>query len=333
MNRNEGETMRALLTIVLFFHGFLAAFEADFDVTLVGTGPVSMIEAVYHLDLGKRVLILEAEERCGGAWKSIDVCGIRNADLGCHQIGGDQVLKEFLEKCFGCTFVSLEQCGEKRGEGSLSLANRYYFSGGCHEMISKVKAAIDARSNGVLLHRRLESIYVDQERNRIELSLGDVRYTTHKLIITPVSIFHVENTTVENQEFRKQLYPHLYILVEDSIPVRFTYFNAILPNISRAMNLTPFLSMPQTGQQLIAIQTYVTDKPLDPQKFLEVFQSKGLLTPEAKLLASEEYTYSQRYANHAALLKLGGPMIEMLDTSSFSGMQRYLARWSSVIGH
>ncbi len=184
--------MRIVLLIAIFFQSFLIAAQTDFDVAIVGTSPVSMLEAIYHIHLNERVLILEADEKCGGAWKSVDMCGIANADLGCHLIGSDAKLKEFFEDYFGCRFICLEHSNFEAGGEHARCPNGFYFSKGCHELISKLKSAIESSENALLINQKLDSIYVDEERAHIELELGCRRYTTAKLIITPTERFSRE---------------------------------------------------------------------------------------------------------------------------------------------
>jgi hypothetical protein len=323
--------MRYICAAVLFLQGWLFALQTDFDVAVVGTSPISMLEAIYHLYCNKRVLVLEADPQCGGAWKSIDVCGVPHVDLGCHLIGADTVLQEFFENYFGCTFVCLEHFTEKAAGSHLHCRNGYYFSGGCHELISKMEATIRACSHGTLMQQKLESIYIDQVRQCIELSLGDVRYTTAKLIITPASSFRIENPLIGHKESPGHDYHHVYMLVEDGAPVKFTYLSQILKGMSRAMNLTPFVKIPHTGQQLIVVQTQKKGEEADPLKFLEAFKSKGLLSREAKILATDHYIYRQSRSNFDALLKLAGSMIELFDMSTFSVMKRHVEKWKGAL--
>jgi hypothetical protein len=323
--------MRFTLTMILFIQGWLFAAQTDFDVAIVGTSPALMLDAIYHIYRNEKVLILEADERCGGAWKSIDICGISDADLGCHSIGSDHKLKEFFAKYFGCKFTCLEHSNKEAVAEHAHCPNGYYFSQGCYELISKLKSAIDARENGLLLNRRLESIYIDSERGYVELWLGDVRYTTAKLIIANGSDFRVQNPNFTQAESRKHNYYHLYFLIEDPTPSRFTYLNGIVSGMTRAMNLTPFLKMPREGFQLIAIQIDGKNELGDRDKFLDAFKDKGLLAPDARITAWEAYVHEQAYSNARPLVQLGGQLIELLDTSSFSALSRYLEKWKEAI--
>ena len=323
--------MRLVLTIVFFLKGFLFAVQTDYDVAVVGTSPISMLEAIYHIAKNERVLILEADEKCGGAWKSIDICGITHADLGCHLIGTDNRLKEFFKQYFGCKFICLEHPDQEALETHNRCANGYYFSEGCYELISHLQRYIESKNNAALVHRKLESIFIDRDRASIELSLGTGRVTTAKLILTPSSHFRVENPAFTNQEPRGHVYPHLYILVEDEKPSNFTYVNGIVSGMSRAMNLTSFLKFPRQNLQLIVIQTHGQNELDNVQKFFNAFIERKYLSPHAKIIAVDTYSYRQSYMNTAAITHIAGPLVEILDTSSFSSMIKYLDKWKTAL--
>jgi hypothetical protein len=323
--------MRFVCTILLCLQGWLFAVQTDFDVAVVGTSPTSMLEALYHIYRNEKVLIIEADQKCGGAWKSIDICGIAHADMGCHLIGSDQRLKEFFEVYFGCKFICLEHRAPVNGDSHVRCPNGFYFSGGCHELISKLESAVNAKSNGVILHRKLESIFIDDAKKFIELSFGDQRYTTSKLIITAVSSFRVDNPNFTNKNAAPNNYNHLYMLVEDPTPPLFTYQGSIAPGMSRAMNLTLFLEMPEPNLQLIVVQTHGKADIADAQQFIDAFKKKGLLTQNAKIIDTDVYIYKQTHMNTSAIIRLGGSMIEQIDTSSFSGMTRYIEKWKGAI--
>lgn len=324
--------MRFVLAIFLFVHGWLFAVETDFDVAVVGTSPVSMLEAIYHAARHERVLILEADNSCGGAWKSVDICGVRHADLGCHLIGSDNRLKEFFEKYFGCSFVCLDHPYEVWDNSHLRCGNGFYFSRGCHELITHLETTIASQQNALLFYKKLQSVFIDSTRGLIELNLGDVHYTTRKLILTPASSFHVDNPVFQNVEIGKHLYNHLYMLVEDAAPSRFTYLNGITLGMSRAMNLTPFLRMPSSNLQMIVVQTYGNSNSLAvAEEFLEAFKQKGYLSINARIITTDTYIYNQAMMNVSTIQRLGGPMVEVLESSGFAGMAKYVDKWKSAM--
>src|SRR5579872_1782734 len=130
------------MRFIVFLLVHVSLFAVDFDVVVVGTSPFSLFEALYQSHSGKKVLILEQEAECGGAWKSIHICGIPNVDLGCHMIGNNMALKAFLEEYAGCTFVSHDNPQEPFSSGKSELG--YYFSKGCYELIDHLLRQIRA---------------------------------------------------------------------------------------------------------------------------------------------------------------------------------------------
>ncbi len=73
----------SLYVLCICLHGV----ETDFDYIVVGSSPFSLFEAIYKRCLGNRVLVVEQGAECGGAWKSITICGVPHVDLGCHEFG------------------------------------------------------------------------------------------------------------------------------------------------------------------------------------------------------------------------------------------------------
>jgi len=181
------------------------------------------------------------------------------------------------------------------------------------------------------LHHKLNSIYIDQDSQYIQLFVGDKGYTTKKLIITSMSHFYVENPRYANPVAQPHYFNHLYMLVEEASLPRFSYLAGIAPGMSRVMNLTPFLQMPQENQQLIVVQTHRASDFEKAQQFLEAFIAHGYLTQDAKILALDQYVYDQSYSNTSPISLLGGSMIEILDTSNFPGLNRYIDKWKTTI--
>jgi hypothetical protein len=322
--------MRIVIALFLFFPSVIFTVHTDFDVTIVGTSPIAMLEAIYHIHKNQKVLILEAEERYGGAWKSIDICGVAHADLGCHLIGSDYQIRDFFRDYFGCRFVCLDHPNQEAAEDHAKCPNGFYFSRGCYELTSKLKSAIDARGNATIIQKKLDSIYIDSSRELVELIVGNSKYSTSKLVITSASDFVVQNLDFSNQQHTKNSFYHLYMLVEDPMPTSFTYLGALISGISRAMNLTPFVEMENKEMQFIVIQTHGEDH--DAEKFLAAFKSMGFLSANARVVTLDTFVYQQAHSNTSSVLNFGGQLIEVLDTSNFAGMVGYLEKWKGAMG-
>jgi len=321
--------MRFFSLCVLWVQASLLAIETDYDVAVVGTSPVSMLEAVYHIGCHEKVLVIESDERCGGAWKSIDMCGIPHVDLGCHMIGSDLRLQEFLETYFDCHFVCLEHPTQKADSQHARCPYGFYFSSGCGEFISHLERRVASQSH--LLHRELKSIYIDVERDFVTLNLGDIHYTTKKLIVTPSAHFEVENLGFRNNPPKIHSYFHLYFLIEDPSPFPFTYLYAGISGVSRVMNLTPFVQMPRQNLQLIVVQVTRERELNESAKFFAAFKTKGWISPQAELLKTETTIYTQFSSDVHQIKKIAGSLIEVLDSSSFLVMLKYIDKWKSVL--
>ncbi len=319
--------MRVLVLYLILVHGILFSSTADFDVAVVGTSPVSLLEAIHHIRSGEKVLIIEADARFGGAWKSIDICGVAHADLGCHEIGSDKRLKSFFETQFGCHFVCLDHYSKFSDVSHADCSKGYYFSRGCDELITKLMHAIAQSHNAFIVHQKLDRIYLDFERGVVDLKMENTSTSAAKLIVTPASDFLVENPGFESRSRSQHDYHHLYLLIEDEGIAQFTYMHGFTKGLSRAMNLTPFLQMPKQNTQLIVIQTHGNHGIEEGPKLIEAFKNKGLLTQNARIIDSDVYVYQQASSNLSSLEQLGGPLIEILDSSSFAGIARYLDRW------
>jgi hypothetical protein len=319
--------MRNWVFFLLLCRGFLHAANAEFDVAVVGTSPVSLLEAIYHIRCGEKVLIIEADERLGGAWKSIDICGVEHVDLGCHLIGSNPSLKAFLETQFGCRFVCLEHPTEMAISPHERCPIGYYFSRGCHELISQLLQTISQSHNALIVQKKLESVSIAQDRQSLELKMEGFETSAAKLFVTYASQFKVEQLSETELWYTHHDFYHLYLLIQEEGPARFTYLNSIANGMQRAMNLTPFVSMPQPNTHLIVIQTYGRENLGEMQSFMEAFKANGYLSQQAQILTSDVYYYRQASCNLSYFQKYAGPLVEVLDSSSFAGISRYLDKW------
>lgn len=311
---------------LLFLHASL--FATDFDVVVVGTSPFSLFEALYQSHSGKKVLILEEAAECGGAWKSIPVCGMPHADLGCHQIGHNKDLKVFLEEYAGCKIVSQEHPLIPLTEAD---TQDYYFSKGCYELIEHLLHLVQATDIVLLTNTKLESISIDPSQQMAIAHTKGQNYSTRKFIVTPMSCFGIEPVCSE-QNFSKSKYCHLYLLIQDPTPPRFSYHQGIGVGDSRVMNLTYFVGLADTGQHLIVFQVHNENAFTKEQELLDALKAKNLVAPEAYLLKSDPYiyeagTFSQRHINQASAQNL----FEVLQTGHFEKLTQYIPKWKQVL--
>ncbi len=316
---------RLLFWIFLPFS--LWAATADFDYIFVGSSPIPLIEALYRSYKGSRVLVLEADSTIGGAWKSIDICGVPQVDMGCHQIGKDAKLRNFFENHLGCHLVPMDAPQTTR---LLSTDSGLYFSEGCHELMSALYKLIQNSTVTLLVENKVESVYLDFDREIAEVKTNEGRFTTQKVVITPHSAIMVENFPGLSRYSTSKHY-HLYLLIEDPTPPRFTYQNSICSGTSRIINVTPFSSFLQgTGHQLVAIQA-TDEKSCNKSDayFLEL-QKKEWIDPSARLITSEKYIYEQAHFNLGKISQehpKASSFFEVLNTEAIWNIPQHTQRW------
>jgi hypothetical protein len=307
----------------------VSLFSLDFDVVVVGSSPFSLFEALYQHHSGKRVLILEEAAECGGAWKAIYVCDVPNVDLGCHQIGQDMTLKAFLEEYAGCQIVAQDQ--PLLPFTSAKSPNGFYFSKGCYELIDHLLRLINATDIVLLTNTKLESVSLNLAEHTVLLHTQSRDYTAGKIIATPMSSFAIQPST-PTQNLNKSSYYHLYLLLQDPTPPRFTYHGGIGSNTSRVMNLTHFVGLTDTGRHLIVVQTHSEASLTTPQIYLDSLKQHNLIDPSAYLLKSEPYIYQTGTLNQSLIQQLKAQsLIEVIQTGHFQNLTSHIARWKQAL--
>lgn len=319
---------RLLFWIFLPFS--LGASNVDFDVIFVGSSPIPLIEALYQSYTGDRVLVLEADTTIGGSWKSIDICGVPQVDMGCHQIGQDPKLKSFLENHLGCHLVPMNA---PQKAPLLSTDNGLYFSGGCHELMDTLYKLIQKSTVTLLVAQKVESVYLDFDREMAEVKTKDRRFTTKKIAITPHSSINVENFPHLSRYSTSKHY-HLYLLIEDPTPPRFSYQNGICAGMSRIINVTPFSAALQgTGHQLVAIQTFDEMACNKSEVYFEELKKKEWIEKSARLVKSEKYIYEQAHFNLGKINlehPKAGSFFEVLKTDAIWNIPQHTERWEKA---
>jgi len=301
------------IVFILFSFSF---FGADYDCAVVGTSPVPLFEALYKHYTGQKVLILEAGAECGGAWKSIDICGVLHADMGCHEISSSPDLNRFLEEYAGCSMISCN--------------TNYYFSKGCFELIDNLLKRIRAAGIPLLTNCRVESVRLNPSQAEAILNTSRGTFTAKKIVVTPGSSFDIEGNPSYGRGAHK--FFHLYLLLQDPTPPRFSYHAGMTPGVSRMMNLTSFVDIKSTGRQLIVLQTYSEAQFGDPQNIVDQLKRGNLIDPGAYLLKSESYIYEQGpYFQLGHLSPQQQVFFEMLNTSHFNVIGSYAPKWKQAL--
>jgi hypothetical protein len=304
-------------------------FASHFDCIFIGSSPFSLFEALYQNYSGKTVLVLEEAASCGGAWKGIDILGVKNVDLGCHQVGHDIQLKTFLEEYAGCHIVSMDHPLENFSNAN--SPNGWYFSQGCYELIGNLLKLISQTNIVILNSHKAVSATIDSLKKIATVEAEGKTFTTSKLLVTPMSrISLFPNHQAQN--FGKSKHYHLYMLVADPTPPKFSYVGGVLSGASRVMNLTHFTGLSGTGKHLVVVQVHGENQLRNGDAFIQGLIKQKLLDPSASLLKSESYIYESGSFHQGVIAQAGGQgIVEVLQTGHFLNLGNYVSKWKQVL--
>ena len=69
-----------------------------YDKIYIGSGPILLLDAVNESLKGSKILIIDKSERIGGAWKNIDIFGLRGLENAVHYLIPSKKSYKFLEE-------------------------------------------------------------------------------------------------------------------------------------------------------------------------------------------------------------------------------------------
>lgn|GEM_PF-1053999 len=327
--------MKKIVLVLFFWCISLHGVDTDFDYIVVGSSPFSLFEAIYKRCLGHRVLVVEQSAECGGAWKSLTICGVPHVDLGCHDFGKDIRLSDFFEEYVGCTMVDTSPV-TTWAMTKPAHNGGFYPSEGCYELTRNLQLLMEHYGVVLLLSSKLETVFVDLNREIVEVKINGMRFTTPKLIVTNNSDIVFENPELQNIPPRNPHSSfHVGMLIEDPTPPRFTYKNFHTNGASRSTNYSCYSKELQgTGNHLITIQVHGEKNMDNVPQFLEALKKQKLIDENAKLLQTENYIYKQVAFNQTALHKLGPKakeMVEVINTSHIGNLVLSIDKWKNVM--
>ena len=303
--------------------------SVDYDVIVVGTSPIPLIEALYQHHSGKRVLILEEASVPGGAWKSIEVCGLFPVDLGCHSLGSNKEMLHFLKEYIGCEMVSLDN-PHLSFEGSHS-PNGYYFAHGCYELMQNLLQLISKTEIALLLDTALESVFISEQDPVAIVQTKHGECTASKIFVTPFSRIRLDNPLFAASKKERTKYYHLYLLIEDPSPPRVSFKFGLGKGISRLMNLTYFVGLAGSGKQLMVFQTYGDANLQSAETYLDLLKKQNLIDDSARILQTERYVYEQDHFAAPQNVLNAEEVFELLKTNHLQDMTSYIPRWKKVL--
>jgi len=319
------------LLILLSTFSSISAIQTDYDYIAIGSSPIMMLEALYHHHLGNRVMIVEGAKECGGAWKSIEICGIKHVDMGCHTAGGNQKMIDFLENYVGINMVPMAPNNNptKRRRGN------YYPASGCYELIEQILKLVRIANIPLSIGHKVSSIYLQEDLDYVDVLVDGKTYTTKKLLVCHGTELNITSEpTFQNKSPRE--FPHIYLLVEDASDDRFIYSGGgSLTGLSivRVSNLTSYCELNGTNKKIFAFEVRSKNPEMFANTCLEFLISKDLVGENARLLDSSTYTYTKAYLPRNFSMKLSPKakgMFVYVNTTAIWNIANFTSTWEKA---
>lgn len=311
-----------LKKLLFTFFVFSYVWGTHYDFIAIGSSPFTIMEAVYQSRLGYTVLLVEKDDRLGGAWRTIDVLGFEDIDMGCHWINDKSKTMEFLKNELGCSmkpfFHSMISPGRK-------VLESFYFLEGSKSFIRVLSELLHNSTVEYLLQRTVKKIIYKSGNQNVEVTVDDKEISAGHIILTnhTQADIHIDNKKLSAENIRK--YNHYYLLVKGDPCPKFGYLSGS-KQWSRAMNLSHFIDQAYPHNQLIAVQ--VKKETVDTEKILEVMKKEGLLSPVAEIVLFEKLQYIQ--SRNSYIKNLPSSKFTVLKSGILVQMDKYVDRWKQV---
>ena len=173
--------------------------NSSFDVAIIGSSPVLMIEAICQSYQNKRVVIIERRSRLGGAWYTKKLWDSVTVEVGCHYIERSSDTYSFITNVFG---IELEKeprhlvwhntsiTGEDIGN-SLSPDTTY---------MRKLRSASQKIVTGRLFSRNLWNVLLAFKHRDVAATVqGAKDYMTARPYLYPTGGFQILLKALERQ--------------------------------------------------------------------------------------------------------------------------------------
>ena len=257
-----------------------------FDIVVIGTSPLGILEALYHNYNGKKVLIIDKSNRIGGAWQSESFPKIYDVENAIHYLLPSDLAFKFLSNNLKLELVRIK--GKKtvyhlaRGiniylsyDGLLSnllnlFLNKNYSFGGLKYFLNKRQSLYFRKGAPSFIQRVTEmlnktsiKVKLDQEINKIIFNNNVKLYlksgeeiVSKKIVCTNSS--RLKNIFKEGEKIfikeKIQKRPSMHLVLEDHGEFNFNqliFFNNKV--IKYAHDVTNFSSGDIRGKRILVI--------------------------------------------------------------------------------
>lgn len=337
------------------------------DVAIIGSGPISLFEAIHQAKKGKSVLIIEEKSRLGGAWSSIEYEPGHRYEIGCHIWDVNKTTYGFIEDYLGeelhpilpppivvwrdmkmpydwkNNILALRLLlrkpkqffsSNRKVRMRIIPRNYCYPKGGSEQLIERLLD--DAKRLNVRVSQDSPVSSIEVHSNFLRLIIGDRKVETKEMVCTSFSSFPevIVGEKVMGTSRKEEDFWHFQFVVEGNEARRMSYARILgHPFIHRVSDIS---SISKGRHQVFSIGVFTNLTTSMGRAEVATMIEKALrnwkwISPEAQVIENFDNRYRMKrpdLAQREALIQSG--MVTFIQSTNFSyAIAQNAQRWAS----
>jgi len=333
-----------------------------YDRIYIGSNPIQLIDALLHATGDKPQLIIDQQERVGGAWRNIDFHDFE-IETGCHIWDNDSEVFEFLIKEFYIDMrcltpkprikykslllpynwknVIFEMKKKKfspkqllRIIKSLNPKNYNYPNFGSAELIGNILSKLQ-RSNVTIINGKKIS-KISLTTNKAVVDCESDSYSGNHIVtssFSEISELYLDGVLSKNMKVEESVFAHLHLEVDSAFEAKFSYirwFNhSVIHRLSSAKKTYHF----KGNSDVISVGLFLGKKTSEEEIYQTVISelSKNSFVPKSSIL-NHKFTYEvQLRTKIDDELENSYPISIFRNTNFIFGLRNRLPFWKSLL--
>jgi len=341
----------------------------QFDVAIIGSGPISLFEAIHQAQQGKSVAIIEEKDNLGGAWTSVEYEPGHRYEIGCHIWDINKEAYRFVEEYLGEKLKPLNPpataiwrnikmpydwknnvialrfllekptqifSSKRKFRMRVMARNYYYPKGGSEILIKNLLSDVKRLNISVMKGSTVRSVQIDEAE--INLVLDGYGISVKELMCTSFSNFSeviVKGEKLISSQEEEDFW-HFQFVVEDNEARRMSYARILgHPFIQRVSDIS-FLN--QGGGQVFSIGVFANStQNMTREDVVSMIESSlrnwEWLSPEAKVVKAFDNRYVMKrpcLEQRQALIN-SGRVTFIQSTNLIFGIAQNADRWRKTV--
>lgn len=343
--------------------------ETPKQIAIIGSGPISLFEALYQSKLGNQVVVFEEREQVGGAWSTVQYDG-KTYELGCHIWDVQKQTYSFIEQFLDDKLKHLKPSpiiiykNKKlpydwknniillklfinnfkeyltiRKQLKPVIINRKYLypKGGSAQLVNKLEAELTKNKAEIRFESKIKR--VSKKNDVWELHEDDAIHYFDELIISSMSM--VKEISFDNQKIipkhKETVFTHFHLIVKGKIPNPISYIRVMNHQfIHRISDITEY-SNNDDHVFSIGIFKDKIDMSSDSEIASFIFfylKEQKFVSKSAKLIKffENDYTSHTIDKDQRIVIENLDDSLTLLKSTNFSyGIGEHVERWSKEI--